>query len=653
MRRIAPWFHPWLLVVLICAAPALLAAEPRHGHSAFGELKYARDFKQFDYVDPNAPKGGRLSQVGNGSRLTFDSFNPFILKGDAAQGVDQLVFESLMVRAHDEPDAVYGLIAQSVDVAADGLSATFDLRPQAQFADGSALTADDVAFSFEILKTKGHPVYRSQLRDVVRAEVVGPHRVRFVFAGREVRDLALTVAELPVLSKAYYSAHAFEETSLVAPLGSGPYRIGDFKPGAFVSFKRRPEHWARDLNVNRGRFNFDEIRFEYFRDRTAALESFKAGDYDLREEFTARDWATAYDIPQVRDGRIQRLTVPDASPSGAQGFFVNPRSPKFKDPRVRRALDLAFDYEWMNKNLFYGLYTRTASYFENSDMKADGPPTAAELTLLEPFRASLPAEVFGRPPHSSSVSDGSGTDRTRLREAVRLLADAGWTIRTETADDVGCGTLCRFFGSLGVGNPSNELVLRNARGETFDIEFLSPEPTFERILNPYVQSLALLGIKARIRRVDAAQYERRVKSFDFDIVTQRYVMRLTPGPELHNFFSSTSARTDGSFNLAGIGDTVVDALISHVLEAHSRAELLAATRALDRVLRAGHYWIPHWYKAQHNLAFWNRFGRPALKPRYDRGILDTWWYDAEKAGRLARSAPAESVVPANTLAPVK
>ena len=631
-----------------------VSAEPGHGHSAFGKLKYPAGFAHFDYVSPQAPKGGRLSQVGTGARVTFDSFNPFILKGDAAQGIETLMFESLMARAQDEPDAVYGLIASTVDVASDGLSAVFELRPEARFADGSAITAEDVAFSFETLKAKGHPSYRSQLRDVTACEVLGPHRVRYRFTGSAVRDLVATAAELPVLSKAFYTANTFEETTFTSPLGSGPYRIADYKQGSFVSFHRRPDHWARDLNVNRGRHNFDEIRFEYFRDRTASLESFKAGDYDLREEFTARDWATAYDIPQVRDGRIVRLTLPDESPSGAQGFFINTRLPKFADARLRRALDLAFDYEWMNKNMFYGLYTRTASYFESSDMKAAGPPSPAELALLEPFRGSLPAQVLAEP-YSPSASDGSGADRNRLRAAVALLADAGWTIRSETLDDAGCGATCRFFRGLGLGNARTMQVMRNARGEPLEIEFLSTDPTTERILNPYVQSLRQLGIDASVRRVDPAQYQRRVKSFDFDIAIQRFVMRLTPGPELHNFFSSRSARTDGSFNLAGIADPVIDALIAKVLEAKSRDDLVAATRALDRVLRAGHYWVPHWFKASHNLAFWDKFGRPPTKPRYDRGILDTWWYDGEKAARLARTAPAAkpAPVPASTLVPVK
>ncbi len=626
---------PIALVPIALAGLALPAmAEPRHGISAFGELKYPRDFKHFDYVNPNAPKGGRFNHVGSGGRLTFDSFNPFILKGDPAQGLGELVFESLMVRAVDEPDAMYGLIAQSADIAKDRMSVVFELRPEAHFANGSPLTADDVIYSFLTLKEKGHPVFRSQLRDVVTAVKLGPHRVRYEFKGEQIRDLPLIVAGLPVLSKAYYAKVNFEETTLQAPVGSGPYAVGDFKQGSSVTYKRRADYWGAKLNVTQGRFNFDEIRFEYFRDRTAALESFKAGDYDFREEFTARDWANAYDFAAVRDGRVQRLTLPDESPSGAQGFFINTRRDKFKDPRVRRALDLAFDYEWMNKNLFYGLYQRTASYFENSPMKASGPPSAAELALLEPFRHRLPTDVMTGDPYSPPVTDGSGADRQKLREAVKLLAAAGWAIKTETVDKQDCGTACSLMRTLGVGNRDTEQVLRNARGEMLEIEFLTNEPTMERIVTPYTQTLRLLGIRATVRRVDAAQYERRVKSFDFDVVTQRYVMRLTPGPELLNYFSSQSAVTDGSFNLAGIADPVVDALTAKVLEARSREDLLAATRALDRVLRAGHYWIPHWYKAAHNIAYWNKLDRPETKPKYDRGVLDTWWYDSAKAAKL-------------------
>jgi microcin C transport system substrate-binding protein len=594
------------------AAAAIFATCPAladggtHGLSAFGDLKYPADFQHFDYVQPDAPKGGRLSQVGPAARISFDSFNPFILRGDAAQGLD-LLFDSLMVRANDEPDAVYGLVAKSALIAPDRRAVTFELRPEARFADGSDLTAEDVVFSFETLKAKGHPQYRISLRDVIKAEAIGKTAVRFEFKGENLRDLPLIVATLPILSKAYYAVRNFEETTLEPPLGSGPYVLSDFKPGTFTTFKRRENYWAKNLPVNRGRYNFDEVRFEYFRDRTAQLEALKAGTYDLREEFTAKDWATAYDIPQVRDGRIVLLTLPDESPSGAQGFFINTRRAKFADRRVRRALDLAFDYEWTNKNVFFGLYTRTASYFENSDLKASGKPSPEELALLEPFREKLPPDVF-EDPYTSPVSDGSGADRRLLRQASQLLTEAGWHQKGDRRV--------------------------NKAGETLDIEFLIYEPSFERVLGPYVKNLLALGIQATIRRVDPAQYERRVKAFDFDIVTQRYVMRLTPGVELNNFFGSDAADTEGSFNLAGIRDPVVDALAAQVLAARTRQELVTATRALDRVLRAGHYWVPHWYKAAHNIAHWNKFGRPAVKPRYDRGIVDTWWYDTEKAAKL-------------------
>lgn len=630
MARSATLLTGFVMAALAAALPAV--AEPRHGLSAFGDLKYASGFTHFEYVDPRAPKGGRLSLVGGA--ITYDSFNPFILKGDAAQGIAALTFESLMVRAADEPDAVYGLIARTADVAPDRLSVVFDLRPEARFSDASPVTAEDVVFSFDTLKEKGHPRFRTMLRDVTRAVAEGRHKVRYEFRGTQIRDLPLTVAELPVISKAYYGKVNFEETTLTPPVGSGPYRISDFKQPASVTFSRRHDWWAAGLNVNRGRFNFDSIRFEYYRDRTAQLEGLKAAEYDFREEFTARDWSTAYDVPQVRDGRLLRLTLPDENPSGAQGFFINTRREKFKDWRVRKALDYAFDYEWQNKNLFYGLYRRTASYFENSPMKAEGPPSAAELALLEPFRDRLPPDVLKTEPYTPPASDGSGVDRKRLREAVKLLAEAGWTIRTEAIDKADCGALCSAARAVGLGNRQTEQVLRNAKGETLDIEFLVTEATSERIVTPYSQTLRLLGIRASVRRVDPAQSERRRKSFDFDIVIQRYVMRLTPGAELVNYFSSQAAQMEGSFNLSGIADPVVDALVGKVQEARTREELNTAARALDRVLRAGHYWVPQWFKASHNIAVWDKFGRPPVKPLYDRGVLDTWWHDSEKAAKL-------------------
>ncbi len=596
-------------IIKFCAALAFglallpldpAAAEWRHGLSAFGDLKYPADFAQFEYVNPEAPKGGRLAMIGTAGRTTFDNLNGFILKGDAAQGLEYL-FDSLMVRALDEPDAVYSLIAREAEVAADGKSVTFRLRPEAKFADGTAVTAEDAVFSFDTLKSKGHPTFRVLLRDVAKAEALDPATVRYTFDGELVRDLPVTVAGLPVFSKAFYATREFDETTLERPLGSGPYKIGDFRAGAFITYVRRDDYWAKDLNVNRGRFNFAELRYEYYRDRRAELEALFSGTYDLREEFTSQAWATSYDVPAVKDGRVLRLTLPDDSPSGAQGFFINTRKEKFQDPRVRRALDLAFDFEWSNKNLFFGLYKRTASFFENSDMKASGPPAAEELALLEPFRDKLPPEVLGEA-YSSPVTDGSGSDRKLLREAQRLLKEAGWL---------------------------------EPGGKVLDLEILLFEPTFEKIIGPYVENLKRIGVEATMRRVDPAQYERRVKSFDFDLTTQRYVMDLTPGVELRNFWGSDSAKMDGSFNLAGIADPVVDALIGKVMAAKSRAEMTSATRAVDRVLRAGHYWVPQWYKAAHNLAFWDKFARPVVKPKYERGVIHTWWYDAEKAAKLA------------------
>ena len=586
-----------------------------HGLSAFGDLKYPKDFKYFDYVDPNAPTGGRLSMIGTAGVITFNSFNGYILKGDPAQGLGYLanedhVFDSLMIRALDEPDAVYGLVAHSAEVALDKKSVTFFMRPEARFADGSEVTAGDVVFSLNILKEKGHPAFRLQLRDVERAETPGKLTVRYFFTGENTRDLPLIVAQLPIFSKAYYTTHPFDKTTLEPPLGSGPYTIGKFKQGTFVTYRRRPDYWGKDLPVNRGRNNFDELRYEYYRDRIAEFEALKANAFDLREEFTSKVWATQYDIPPVRDGRLIRETLPDDRPSGAQGFFINTRREKFQDRRVRQALDLAFDFEWTNKNQFYNHYKRTHSFFENSSMKAVGVPSPKELKLLEPYRDRLPKEVFAKP-YSPPVSNGSGKDRTLLRKASRLLREAGWTMK------------------------DGKRV--NAKGEPMGIEFLIFSPSFERIIAPFVKNLKLLGLSPSIRRVDPAQYQERVKSFDFDITTQRYVMPNTPGVQLRNYWGSAAADFKGSQNLAGIKNPIIDALIEKIIAAKNRAELTIAARAIDRVLRSEHYWVPHWYKASHTIAYWNKFSRPKVKPRYSRGIISTWWYDDAKADKLAKS----------------
>lgn len=606
----------WVSFAVRAAAACLLAlssarvamAEPSHGLSIFNDLKYKSGFAHFDYVNPGAPKGGRLATIGTQALDTFDSFNAFIVKGNAAQGILELVYDTLMTRAYDEPDAMYGLVAESADVAPDKRSVTFKLRPEARFSDGTPVTADDCAFTFKALKEKGHPMYGSVLRNVEAAVAVDPKTVRYTFKGEELRDLPSVVASMPVLPRAFYAAHPFEETWLDAPLGSGPYKLASFNQGASVTFARRDDYWAKDLNVNRGRFNFDEIRYDYYRLRTAGVQALKAGAIDLREEFTSKEWATGYDIPPVREGKMLLKTLPDKNPSGTQGYFINTRRAKFADPRVRLALDYAFDFQWANKHLFFGAYKRTESYFENSGLKATGAPSAAELALLETHRNALPPEVFG-PAYVPPVSDGSGLDRKLMAESGKLLAAAGYVLKDGK----------RF----------------TPDGAPFEIEFLINDPSSERILNGYVESLKRLGIAAAIRQVDEAQYLRRTKSFDFDIIGARFSMQITPGPELKNFFGSEAAGYEGSYNLAGIRSSSVDALILAVAKADSRESLETAGRALDRTLRAGHYWVSNWYKAAHTIAYWDKFGWPARKPDYDTGILDTWWYDKAKAAKLA------------------
>lgn len=613
---------------IACGAAILLAlmsvqagaSERRHGLSAFGDLGYPADFTHFNYASSDAPKGGSFSLIGWGGVTTFNSLNNYILKGDAAQGLE-LLFDSLMTPAADEPDAVYGLVAESAEVADDKMSVTFYLRPEARFADGSPLTADDMVLSFETLKSSGHPIYRQTLQDVVKAEALDPHAVRYTFQGELVRDLPLTVATLPIFSKAYYSKRPFDETTLDPPLGSGPYLVDYVAQGRTIVYRRNPDYWAKDLPVNRGRWNFDKIRFEYFRDRTAGMEAFKAGTYDFREEFTSKVWATEYDFPAIRAGRVKKEALPDETPSGTQGFFLNTRREQLKDPRVRKALDLAFDFEWTNRNVFYGLYERTQSFFENSPMKAEGEPSDAERALLTGLGVPVPEEALG-PAYLPAKSDGSGQDRNLLMQAGKLLDEAGYTIKDGRRVD--------------------------AKGEPFRLEILTFEPTFERLTAPYVKNLRLLGIDARVRMVDPAQYQQRLKSFDFDMTTERYSMRNTPGVELKSYFGSAAAKMDGSLNLAGISDPTVDALIEKVIGAKSRDELNTAARALDRVLRAGHYWVPHWYKPSNTIAYWDKFSRPGTKPRFDRGVLDTWWYDDAKAAKLAANAASGPKTPAES-----
>ena len=585
-----------------------------HGLSAFGELAYPPDFHHFRYVDPLAPKGGTFSQIGpnreyNQNFLTFNSLNSYILKGDAAQGMD-LTFAALMVRAGDEPDAMYGLAAEKVRRSADGLGYRFFIRPVARFHDGSRLTAHDVAFSLNLLKAKGHPIITQLLRDLVGAQAQDDTVVDVAFAPKRARDVPLFVAGLPIFSRAYYTEKPFEELTLQTPLGSGAYKVGRFEPGRYIEYERVKDWWGADLPVARGQNNFDIVRFEYYRDREVGFEGFSAGSYVFREEFTSRFWATRYDFPALKAGRVKKDTLPDDTPSGAQGWFINTRRAKFADPRLREALCDAFDFEWTNKTIMYGSYERTVSVFQNSDMMAQGKPDAPELALLEPFRAHLPDEVFGEP-YAPPVSDGSGQDRALLRKASQLVKEAGCAIK------------------------NGKLVLPS--GETVTIEFLIDEPTFEPHHAPFIKNLGILGIEASLRIVDPVQYRARRDGFDFDITVDRFSFSSTPGDSLRSFFSSQAAALKGSNNLAGIADPAIDALIDAIIAAESRPALVTACRALDRLIRTGRYWIPHWYKPSHWIAYWDVFGRPAAQPRYFRGIPETWWYDPERAAKIHRA----------------
>ena len=587
-----------------------------HGISVFGDLKYPAGFHHFDYVNVAAPKGGLFSLIPsvrayNQSYQTFNSFNAYILKGEGAQGMD-MTFAPLMVRANDEPDAMYGLVAKSVQISADKLTYRFTLRPEARFHDGSKLTAHDAAFSLTTLKAKGHPLIVAQMRDLAKAEALDDATLVVTFAAKRARDVPLYVASLPIFSKAYYATRPFDELTLDIPVGAGPYKVGKFEVNRYIEFERVRDWWGADLPVSRGYYNFDIVRYEFYRDRDVAFEGFTGRNYLYREEFTARVWATRYDFPAVKDGRVKRETLPDETPSGAQGWFINTRREKFRDPLVREALIQAFDFEWTNKTIMYGAYARTHSPFQNSDMMVNGPPSPEELKLLEPFRGEVPDEVFGMP-FVPPVSDGSGQDRTLLRKASQLLQDAGLVIK------------------------DGKRLLPN--GEVFKIEFLADEPSLQPHHAPYIKNLGTLGIEATLRVVDPVQYRARLEEFDFDMTIERFSMSATPGDGMRPFFSSQAAATKGSYNLAGISNPAIDALIEKIIGADNRADLTVACRAFDRVFRAGRYWVPQWYRTSHPIAYWDLFGHPEKPPRYAQGVgaPENWWFDASKAAKAEQA----------------
>ena len=566
-----------------------------HGIALRSKLKYGAGFKHFEYVNPDAPKGGevKLSAIG-----TFDSLNPFILKGVTAAGIG-LVFDTLTTSSSDEPFSEYGLIAKTIEVPSDSSWVAYTLRPEARWHDGYPVTADDVVFTFNILMKEGHPFYRSYYHDVLRAEKIGKRKVRFVFRTSNNPELPLIVGQLPVLSKRYYQEHTFNKTTLEPPMGSGPYKVIDVKPGRSITYKLVKDYWGKDIAVNKGRYNFGIIKYEYYRDPTVALEAFKSGEYDFRIENVSKIWATAYKGPAFDQGKIIKEELPNNNPVGMQAFVYNTRRDIFKDPKVREAIAYAFDFEWTNKTLFYNAYKRTRSYFENSELASRGLPSPAELKLLNLYRDKLPKEVFTRE-YNPPVTDGSGNIRPNLRKALKLLNEAGWELK------------------------SGKLVNR-ATGKRFVFELLLVQPSFERIALPFKKNLSRIGIEMNIRIVDSSQYVNRLNDFNFDMVVYTFRQSLSPGNEQRDFWSSKATDTPGSSNLAGIKDPIVDDLIEKVISAPDRESLIAACRALDRVLLWGYYVIPQWHINVYRIAYWNKFARPKIKPKYGLGFLDTWW----------------------------
>ena len=590
-------FFLTITAFLLLVPGIIRAQDPAHGLSLFGAPSLDKNFTHYPYVNPQAPKGGELRVAAIGS---FDNLNNFTIKGSAAAGLP-MIYDTLMDTSFDEPSTAYGLIAETVSHPADYSSVTFVLRKEARFHDGSPLRAEDVAFSLEALRA-ANPFYRAYYRDVAGTEILNPHEIRIHFAASGNRELPLILGQLPVLPKAYWSqdGRSLHETTLDLPLGSGPYVIEQINAGRSITYKRNENYWARNLNVAQGRFNFERIKYEYFGDDTIAFEALKAGDIDYRSEFSSRIWATGYDIDAVTQNRLKLETVALKNGKGMQAFIFNTRRSPFDDPRVREALNWAYDFEWTNKNLFYGQYARTGSFFEGSELAAMGKPSAAELKFLEPLRRQIPDKTFGER-IANPVTDGSGNIRVHLRKARALLEEAGWEI-----DD----------GKLRRGSAH------------FEMEFLLVQPAFERIVAPYIRNLERLGISARTRIIDPTQYQNRLNNYDFDAVVASFGQSLSPGNEQRDYWSSQSADTPGGKNLIGIRDAAVDALIEKLIFASSREELVATTRALDRVLLSNHYVVPQWHAPHERLAYWQKLTHPARMPGLALGFPDLWWHVA-------------------------
>lgn len=597
-------------LAIVVAAPAV-ADTPVNGHgiAMHGQPKYKADFKHFDYVNPKAPKGGEVKYAAIGG---FDSLNPFIVKGRPAAGVGA-IYDTLMASSADEPFSQYGLIAETIETPADRSFVAFTLRPQARWHDGKPITPEDVIFTFNLLREKGRPFYRLYYGNVDQVAKTGDRTVKFTFKPGENRELPLILGQLTILPRHYWEGKDFERTSLEPPLGSGAYKIEAIDPNRSITLRHVPDYWAKDLPVNVGRENIETIRYDYFRDTTVALEAFKAGAFDLRLENSAKDWATGYEIPALKNGSLKKEALRNQRTQGMQGFVFNTRRPFFADPKVREALAYAFDFEWSNKTLFYDQYARTRSYFMNSELEAKGLPSPEELKLLEPLRGQIPDEVFTKE-YNPPKTDGSGNIREGLRTALGLLKQAGWSVKD--------------------GKLTNE-----KSGERMAFEILLVSPQFERIALPFAENLKRLGVEASVRTVDTAQFQKRSDEFDFDMVVESWGQSESPGNEQRDFWSTYAADHQGSQNSAGIKSKAIDQLIELLIAAPDREALVTRTRALDRVLQWGHWVIPHFHTNVDRIAYWDKFGRPEVTPK--QGVqIDAWWIDPDKAATLAQRKSA-------------
>ena len=579
-----------------------------HGISTFGELKYNSDFQHLDYVNPNAPKGGEVSIWAFGS---FDSMHPYTTKGRSGS-LSSIFFESLLTGTSDEIGSAYGLVAKSMEYPKDRSWVIFNMRPEAKFSDNTPLTAEDVMFSYKLLQEKGLPSFRAVIeKEIDTVEILGKHKIKFTFKkGIPTRDLPASAGSLPIFSKNYYekSGADFEASTLTPGIGSGPYILDNLDVGQTINYKRNPEYWGANLPINIGRNNFDKIRVEYFADYNSAFEGFKGGSYTFRTEYMSKLWATGYDFPAIEKKWVTKKLLPSGDMAPGQSFIINLRKDKFKDIRVRKAIGLMFNFEWSNKTLFYDLYARINSFWENSDMAATGKPSKDELIILNSLKNTLPSGIIDSDVAEVSVSSTKQLDRKNLRMASKLLDDAGW----EVGDDG---------------------LRKNKNGATLDIEILNDSQAFTRIIEPFIENLKSLGVNAVHTKIDNAQMTERERSFDFDIVTGNFPMSFTPGSGLKQYFGSETADVS-IFNKAGIKSEVIDELIEVVMAAKTRDELKVAVKTLDRVLRSYYFWIPQWFKDVHTVAYYDYYEHPENLPPYDMGLLDFWWINNEKYNEL-------------------